>query len=59
MLSRVPETSRYALRTDKVRATLACGSRSPYPDVAWRTSPLCDVLWRPTGEATKNGNLTN
>ena len=44
MLSRVPKTSRYALRTDKVRATLACGSRSPYPDVAWRTSPLCDVL---------------
>jgi hypothetical protein len=42
-----------------VRATLACGSRSPYPDVAWETSPLCDVLWQPTGEAAKNGNLTN
>jgi hypothetical protein len=59
MLSRVPETSLCALRTDKVRAALACGSRPQNPDVALRTSPLCDVLWRPTGEATRNGNLIN
>jgi hypothetical protein len=59
MLSLVPETSLCALRTDKVRAALARGSRSHDPDVAVRTSMLCDVLSRPAGEAAKNGNLTN
>ena len=59
MLSRVPLTSRYTLRTDKVRVTLACGSRLHDPDVAVKTSPLCDVRYRPKGEADRNGNLVN
>jgi len=59
MLSRVPVTSRGALRTDKVRATLAWESRSPNPDVAEGASLLCDVLSQPTGEAAKNGSLFN
>ncbi len=59
MLSHVPETSVYALRTDKIRVTLARESRSLGPDIALRTSLLCDVLSQPTDEATENGNLTN
>jgi hypothetical protein len=59
MLSHVPETSVYALRTDKIRAALARKSRSLSPDVASRTSLLCDVLSRPTDKATENGNLIN
>jgi len=59
MLSRVPKTSRYALRTDKVRATLACKSYSGSPDVASRTSPLNDVLLQPADKAKENGYLFN
>jgi hypothetical protein len=59
MLSHVPTTSVYALRTDKIRITLARESHSLGPDVASRTSLLCDVLSRPTDKATENGNLTN
>src|SRR6266481_2677666 len=49
--------SRPTLRTDKKRVPLACRSRPLYPDVAEKTSPLCDVLRRPTGEASSNGCL--
>jgi hypothetical protein len=45
--------------TDKKRVTLACGSRPERPDVAFKTSPLCDVLPWPTGMATENGYLIN
>ena len=59
MLSRVPKTSRQALKTDKVRLKLARESRLLGPDLASKTSLLCDVLSRPTDEALRNGNLTN
>src|SRR5712671_6336098 len=49
--------SRPTLRTDKKRVPLACRSRPLHPDVAEKTSPLCDVLRRPTGEASSNGCL--
>jgi hypothetical protein len=49
--------SRPALRTDKKRVPLARRSRPLSPDVAERTSPLCDVLRRPTGKASGNGYL--
>jgi hypothetical protein len=51
------ELSRLPLRMDKKRQPLACRSCSPGPDVAGKTSPLCDVLRRPTGKATGNGYL--
>jgi len=65
MLSRVPapglrrELSRSALRTDKKRKPLAWKSRLPNPDVAGKTSPLCDALPRPVGNAAEDGYLTN
>ena len=49
--------SRPPLRTDKKRLPLACRSCPLNPDVEEKTSPLCDVLWRPTGEAPSNGCL--
>ena len=49
--------SRRALRTDKKRLPLACRSRPTSPDVASRTSPLCDARRRPTGKASGNGYL--
>src|SRR5467141_2075760 len=49
--------SRPTLRTDKKRVPLACSSRPLYPDVAEKTSPLCDVLRRPTGKTSSNGCL--
>jgi len=57
MLSRVPEVSRCALRTDKMRALLVRGSRSCGPYPAIETSLLCDVLPQPTGEAAEDGYL--
>lgn len=59
MLSRVPKVSRYALRTDKMRRTLACGSYRQAPDVDLTTSLLCDVLPKPADEAAEDGNLVN
>ncbi len=59
MLSRVPKTSRQALKTDKVHLKLARESRLRGPDIALKTSLLCDVLSKPTDEALRNGNLTN
>jgi hypothetical protein len=59
MLSRVPKISRYTLKTDKVRVKLARKSRLRGPDVALKTSLLCDVRSRPTDKALRNGNLTN
>jgi hypothetical protein len=50
---------RRALRTDKKRDPLACRSRPEGPDVALRTSPLCDALPQPTGEAAEDGYLIN
>src|SRR5437016_14606295 len=47
--------SRPTLRTDKKRVPLACRSRPLHPDVAEKTSPLCDVLRRPTGKTSSNG----
>ena len=49
--------SRPRLRTDKKPIPLACRSRPLNPDVAEKTSPLCDVLRRPTGQASENGYL--
>src|SRR5215813_6125970 len=49
--------SRPRLRTDKKPIPLACRSRLSGPDVAGKTSPLCDVLRRPTGQAAGNGYL--
>ncbi len=59
MLSRVPKVSLCALRTDKMRASLVRGSHlyDPYPAI--KTSPLCDVLPKPAGEAAEDGYLTN
>ena len=59
MLSRVPKFSLCALRTDKMRALLVRGSRlyDPYPAI--KTSLLCDVPSKPTGEASGDGNLIN
>jgi hypothetical protein len=51
--------SRSALRTDKKRKPLACRSCPPPPDVGRRTSPLCDALPQPTGEAAEDGYLIN
>jgi hypothetical protein len=59
MLSRVPKGSRYALRTDKMRITLVRGSRLPSSDRTGKTSLLCDVLPKPTGEAQEDGYLIN
>ena len=65
MLSPVPAPgitlgrSRPALRTDKKRLPLACRSRLSRPDVAGKTSPLCDALPQPTGKAAEDGYLTN
>ena len=59
MLSRVPEVSLCALRTDKMRALLVRGSRSHSPYPAMRTSLLCDVPSKPTGKASGDGNLIN
>jgi hypothetical protein len=59
MLSRIPMISRYALRTDKMRTTPVRGSRFGGPDIAAKTSLLCDVLPKPTGEAAEDGNLIN
>ena len=59
MLSLVPKTSRQELRTDKVLLKLAREFHLFGPDVALKTSLLCDVHSRPTDEALKNGNLTN
>jgi hypothetical protein len=53
------QRSRAALRTDKKREPLACGSRPPGPDVAGKTSPQCDVLLQPAGEAAEDGYLIN
>ena len=52
-----PGRSRFPLRTDKKRKSLACRSRPSNPDVVEGTSPLCDVLRRPTGEASSDGCL--
>lgn len=59
MLSRVPKVSRYALRTDKIRATLVRESHpyGPYPAI--RTSLLCDVLSKPADKAAEDGYLVN
>jgi hypothetical protein len=59
MLSRVPEVSLCALRTDKMRASLVRGSRryDPYPAIT--ASLLCDVLPKPAGEAAEDGYLIN
>ncbi len=51
--------SRRALRTDKKRQPLACRSRLAAPDVDSNTSPLCDALPQPTGEAAEDGYLIN
>jgi len=65
MLSPVPAPditlgrSRRALRTDKKRHPLAWRSRSRGPDVAARTSPLCDALPQPAGQAVEDGYLVN
>src|SRR5438067_194526 len=53
------ERSRRALRTDKKRESLACGSHPRDPDVVAQASPLCDALPQPTGEAAESGYLTN
>ena len=59
MLSRVPMVSLCALRTDKMRASLVRESRlyDPYPAI--KTSLLCDVSLKPTGEAAGDGYLIN
>src|ERR1700757_2811573 len=63
MLSRVHapgitlRRSRPTLRTDKKRVPLACGLSLSFPDVEEKSSPLCDVLRRPTGEASWDGCL--
>src|SRR5690242_16868192 len=63
MLSPVPAPgitlgrSRSALRTDKKHLPLACRSRPPHPDIVGKTSPLCDALPQPTGEAAEDGYL--
>ena len=49
--------SRPALRTDKKRVPLACGLSLAAPDVDEKSSPLCDVLRRPTGETSWDGCL--
>jgi hypothetical protein len=59
MLSRIPIVSRSTLRTDKMRRTLVCESRSGGPDLAAETSLLCDVLPKPAGEAAEDGYLIN
>jgi hypothetical protein len=59
MLSRVPLISRYTLRTDKMRATLARKSRSTNPDLVGEASLQCDVLPKPADKAAEDGNLTN
>ena len=42
-----PQPSLPALRTDKKRKKLACGSHQLRPDVAKKTSSLCDARITP------------
>jgi len=51
--------SPHALRTDKKRDQLVCGSRLSHPDVTAKASPLCDVLRQPASKAAENGYLIN
>ena len=59
MLSRIPMVSHYALRTGKMRAALARGSRPSGPDLTAQTSLLCDVLPKPADKTAEDGNLIN
>jgi hypothetical protein len=59
MRSRVPKISQRALRTDKMRTSLARGSHPRGPDLTAGTSLLCDVLPRPADKASEDGYLFN
>ena len=58
-LSRVPETSLLRAQNGQGARNASAVILFSNPDVALRTSPLYDVLYSSTGEATKNGSLIN